>query len=118
MLIFVVQDVASASVRAVFIPHAGNRRFVISAGTMPSRSVIADFIISRFPALGSRVRREGSPPRRPPSDDVPVDFINPQLAAQALGLARYRSVEETLTDLAGQILELHRRKEWKRVIQS
>ncbi|KAF2647852.1 NAD(P)-binding protein [Lophiostoma macrostomum CBS 122681] len=113
-----VRDLASASIQAVFMPQIGSRRFVISAGTMPSRSVIADFIISRFPELGSRVRREGSPPRRPPSDDLPVDFLNPQLAANALGLARYRSVEETLTDLAGQILELHRRKEWKRVIQS
>lgn len=118
MLITISQDLAFATVQAVFMPQAGNKRFVISAGTMPSGSTIADFLISRFPDLGSRVRSEGSPPRRPPSGDPPLEFIDTHLAATILGLVRYRLVEETLVDLARQIVELHRRREWKRVIQS
>ncbi|KAF2676544.1 NAD(P)-binding protein [Lentithecium fluviatile CBS 122367] len=113
-----VRDFAFASVQAAFTPHAGNRRFVISAGTMPSGTVIADFLISRFPELGSRVRSYGSPPRRPPSGGSPLDVVDTHLAATVLGLVQYRRVEDTLTDLAQQILELHRRKEWRSVIQS
>ena len=113
-----LQDLASASVQALFMPQTGNRHFVITAGTMPARSVIGEFLVHRFPELGSRVRFDGSPPRRLPSDDILPGFTDAQLAASALGLPRYRPVEETLTDLMGQILELHRRKEWKRVIQS
>jgi hypothetical protein len=84
---------------------------------MPSGAVIADFLVTRFPELGSRVRSYGSPPRRPPSAQT-LDIADTQLAATILGLVRYRRVEDTLTDLAQQILELHRRKEWRSVIQS
>lgn len=100
------------------MPQAGNKRFLISAGTMPSSAAIADFLIHRFPELGSRVRSEGSPPRRTTSGDAPLEFVDTHLAASILGLGQYRKVEDTLTDLTQQILELHRRKEWKRVIQS
>lgn len=113
-----LQDLAYATVQAVFIPQAKNRRFVISAGTMPHGAAIADFLVGRFPELGGRVRSTHSPPRRPPSGDPPVEFVDTRAAASILGLERYRPVEETLTDVAAQLLELHRRKEWKRVIQS
>lgn len=113
-----MQDLAFASVQAAFIPQAGNRRFVISAGTMPSGAAVADFLISRFPELGSRVRSDGSPPRRAAAGDPPLDFIDTHLASSILGLVRYRMVEDTLKDVAQQILELHRKKEWKTVIQS
>ncbi|KAF2259466.1 NAD(P)-binding protein [Lojkania enalia] len=113
-----VRDLATASVQAVFVPEASNRRFVISAGVIPSRSAIAEFLISRFPELGTRVRADGSPPRRTMSGDPPLDFINTHLTAVILRLAQYRPTEETLIDLARQIIELHRRREWKRVIQS
>ncbi|KAF1963758.1 NAD(P)-binding protein [Byssothecium circinans] len=115
-----VRDLAFASVESAFVAQAGNKRFVISAGTMPSGSVIADLLIHRFPELASRVRPEGSPPRRTQSreENSPLDFVDTHLAATVLGLVHYRKVEDTLTDLAQQILELHRRKEWKRVIQS
>jgi hypothetical protein len=112
------QDLAFATVQAVFTPQAKNRRFVISAGTMPHGSAIADFLVGRFPELGGRVRSNHSPPRRPPSGDAPVEFVDTRLAASILCLVRYRAVEETLTDVAGQLLELHKRKEWKHVIQS
>ncbi|KAF2731477.1 NAD(P)-binding protein [Polyplosphaeria fusca] len=113
-----VRDLAFASVRAVFTPEASNRRFSISAGMMPSGSLIADFLISRFPELGNRVRSDGSPPRRPPSGEAPLEVIDTHLAVAILGMAQYRPIEETLTDLARQMLELHQRKEWKRVINS
>ena len=92
---------------------------IISAGPMPRSSVIADFLRTRFPELGNRLQAPpGSPPRRAQSVDPPIDFIDTHLAKAILGLARYRRVEETLTDLTRQMLELHRRKEWKRVIES
>jgi len=92
---------------------------IISAGRMPGSSVIADFLKTRFPELANRLQSSyGSPPRRAPSGDSPLDFIETHLATTILGLARYRSVDETLTDLTRQMLELHRRKEWRRVIQS
>lgn len=100
------------------MPQAGNKRFIISAGTMPSGGVIADFLINRFPDLGSRVRSDGSPPRRVRTGDDPLETIDTNLAASFLGLVHYRRVEDTLTDVAQQILDLHRRKEWKAVIQS
>ena len=92
---------------------------IISAGIMPGSSAIADFLKTRFPELANRLQSSyDSPPRRAPSGDPPHDFIETHLATTILGLARYRSVDETLTDLTRQMLELHRRKEWRRVIQS
>jgi hypothetical protein len=86
---------------------------------MPGSSAIADFLKTRFPELGNRFQNTyDSPPRRAPSGDPPVDFTDTHLASTILGLTRYRSVDETLTDLTRQMLELHRRKEWRRVIQS
>ncbi|KAF2478244.1 NAD(P)-binding protein [Lindgomyces ingoldianus] len=113
-----VRDLAFANVQAVFMPEARNKRFLISAGAMPAGSVIAEFLRNQFPEFGSRIRPDSSPPRQPISGDPPIDFVDTHLAASILGLVRYRMAEETLTDLARQILELHRRKEWKRVIQS
>jgi hypothetical protein len=118
LLMLVTQDLAFASVESAFVPRAGNKRFVVSAGTMPSGTVIADRLVHRFPELASRVRPEGSPPRRALSGDVTLESLDTHLTASILGLTHYRRVEDTLTDIAQQILELHRRKEWKRVIQS
>ncbi|KAF2877940.1 hypothetical protein BDV95DRAFT_588943 [Massariosphaeria phaeospora] len=113
-----VRDLAYAIVQAVFTQQAGNRRFIVSAGSMPSGSAIADILISRFPELGSRMQPGGSPPRRPPVGHSSLESVDNHLAETILGLARYRPAEETLTDVARQILDLHRRKEWKRVIHS
>ena len=85
---------------------------------MASGAAIADFLITRFPELGNRVRSDGSPPRRTPSGEDPLEFVDTHLATTILGMAQYRRVEDTLTDVAQQILELHRRKAWKSVIQS
>lgn len=85
---------------------------------MASSTVIADFLISRFPELGNRVRADASPLRQIPSGNPPLEVIDTYLTTSILRLVRYRPVEETLTDLATQIMDLHRRKEWKSVIQS
>lgn len=84
---------------------------------MPSGSVIADFLVRRFPELEGRVSAGHSPPRRPPAEDPPLEFVDPRLSVSILGV-RYRRVEDTLTDIAEQILGLQRRKEWKKIIQS
>jgi hypothetical protein len=102
----------------MFMPRATNKRFTISAGMMPSGSVVADFLVGQFPELGGRVRAVGSPPRRGPTRDSSLEFPDTRPAATILGLVQYRMVEETLTDVARQILELQRQKDWKRVIQS
>ncbi|KAF2711732.1 NAD(P)-binding protein [Pleomassaria siparia CBS 279.74] len=114
-----VRDLAFATVQAVLVPQAGNRRFVISAGIMPGSAVISDFLSNRFPELGNRLQHSiSSPTRRTAAGDPPQEFVHTHLAATILGVVRYRTVEETLTALTQQMLELHRRKEWKRVIQS
>ncbi|KAF2001307.1 NAD(P)-binding protein [Amniculicola lignicola CBS 123094] len=111
-----VRDLAIAGVRAVFTPAAGNKRFVISTGAMPSGSVIAEFLASRFPELASRVTATNSPPR--PQSTDPPDIMETHLNSSILGLTRYRPLEETLRDVAQQIIELQRRKDWRSVIQS
>ncbi|KAF2195554.1 NAD(P)-binding protein [Zopfia rhizophila CBS 207.26] len=113
-----VRDFAFAHVQAVLIPEASNKRFTVSAGMMPRGPVIAEFLRNRFPEFGSRIQPDTSPPRRTPAEEQPLELVDTTPAATILGLVRYRPIEETLTDLARQILELHRRKEWRSVIQS
>ncbi|KAH7378321.1 hypothetical protein BKA66DRAFT_442980 [Pyrenochaeta sp. MPI-SDFR-AT-0127] len=113
-----VRDLALAGVRAIFASNAGNKRFLISAGTMPSGSEIAEFLVACFPEMKGRIRTDGSPPRRNHPENLSLDLVNTHMAATILGLSEYRSAEATLVDTAGQILDLQRRKEWKRIIQS
>jgi hypothetical protein len=88
---------------------------MITAGVMPTGDTIAQVLVSRFPELVGRVRSDGSPPRRPSSTAVLSDTQN---AGPILGLVQYRRVEETLTDVAQQIVELQRRQNWRSVVQS
>ncbi|KAF2011852.1 NAD(P)-binding protein [Aaosphaeria arxii CBS 175.79] len=113
-----VRDLALASVRATSRPQAGGKRFVVSAGRMPSGPSIATLLKSRFPELGRRIRPEASSESQDPQMDSSMDVIDNHLAASMLGMTHHQSVEETLVDTAHQILELQQRKEWKRVIQS
>lgn len=100
------------------MPEAGNKRFVVAAGTMPSREVIGEFLVARFPELASRIQSEGSSPSRIIMGSFPLDTIDTAAAGSILGLVKYRSYEDTLTDLASQILDLQRRREWRRIVQS
>ncbi|KAF2201286.1 NAD(P)-binding protein [Delitschia confertaspora ATCC 74209] len=113
-----VRDLAFAHVQAAFTPEAGNKRFVVSAGVVPPRGVITEFFLNRFPELGSRIHTGHSPPTRALSGNTPLDLVDTTPTEAVLGVVKYRPFEETLTDLARQILELNRRREWRRVIQS
>ncbi|KAF2445804.1 hypothetical protein P171DRAFT_273505 [Karstenula rhodostoma CBS 690.94] len=113
-----VRDLAIAGIQAAFVPQAGNRRFMITAGVMPTGDTIAQLLVSRFPELAGRVRSDGSTPRRPSSNYPSVVLSDTQIAGPILGLVQYRRVEDTLIDVARQIVELQRRQNWRAVVQS
>lgn len=91
---------------------------MITAGVMPNGDTIAQLLVSRFPELAGRVRSDGSPPRRPSSNYPAAVLSDAQIAVSVLGLVQYRRVEDTLTDVAQQIVELQRRQNWRAVVQS
>lgn len=84
---------------------------------MPPGRTIAEFLISRLPELTGRVNSDGSPTRRPLSGHS-VGLSNTQYVGSILGLVNYRRLEDTLTEVAQQILELQRRRSWRSIIQS
>ncbi|KAF1848697.1 NAD(P)-binding protein [Cucurbitaria berberidis CBS 394.84] len=113
-----VRDLALASVRAAYMTHASNKRFLISAGIMPSGSEIASFLVACFPGFQGRVQTNGTPAYRSFVEDPSVPFADIHLTATILGLSQYHSAEQTLADTARQILDLQQRKDWRRIIQS
>ncbi|KAH8712235.1 hypothetical protein GQ44DRAFT_625341 [Phaeosphaeriaceae sp. PMI808] len=113
-----VRDLATASIRALFIPEASNRRFVISAGIMPSGSHIAEELIAQFPELQGRIRMDVSPPRQRQVDSSSPDYLDSFLMTTVLGIPQLHSAEVTLVDTTRQILDLQQRKAWKRITQS
>ncbi|KAF1945602.1 NAD(P)-binding protein [Clathrospora elynae] len=112
------RDLALASLRTIFTPRAGNQRFLVSAGLMPSSSDIAEFLVANFPELRGRVSMNGSPQDSTVPELSSLEPLDTSLAGAILGITRYRSAEETIIDTARQILDLQQRKEWKRIIQS
>ena len=112
------QDFAVASVQAAFVPQAGNRRFMVSAGPMLSGAAIAQVLVGRFPELVGRVRFDTPPSRRQSTGLSPVGLADTQLTSTILGLRQYRRVEDTLVGIAEQIVDLQRRQNWRRIIQS
>ncbi|KAH7410040.1 hypothetical protein DE146DRAFT_334599 [Phaeosphaeria sp. MPI-PUGE-AT-0046c] len=113
-----VRDVADAAVRALFIERASNMRLVVSAGTMPSVSEIAEIIVAKFPELQSRVGIDGSPHRHEQCNDMPPDFLDTYLMATILGVTNLRSAEVTVTDTVRQMLDLQQRKAWRSITQN
>jgi len=111
-----IQDVADATVRAIFIEKASNKRLFISAGVMPTESQMAHLLISRFPELRGRIRMDDSPPRRPQREPTP-DFLDTYLISAILGIAQLRSAEITITETVRQMLDLQQRKAWRSVTQ-
>jgi nucleoside-diphosphate-sugar epimerase len=112
------QDVADATVRALFVERASNTRLVVSAGIMPPEFEIAQFLIARFPELRGRIRMDDSPPRQFQREDPQLDFLDTYLITTILGIAQLRSSEATLTDTVRQMLDLQQRKAWKSITQS
>lgn len=91
---------------------------MVSAGPMLSGAAIAQVLVTRFPELAGRVRFDSQPSRRQSSGHSPVGLADTQLTSTILGLRQYRRVEDTLIDIAEQILDLQRRQNWRRIIQS
>lgn len=112
------QDLALATVQAAFVAQAANRRFMVSAGIMPSSAVIAQIIVGRFPELAGRVHAVTSPPHRASLSHPPAGLSDTSLTGAILGIIQYRRVEDTLADVVQQIVELQRRKNWRQIIQS
>lgn len=91
---------------------------MITAGIMPTGGAIAQLLVSRFPELAGRLRSDSTPPRRS-SANVPATVLSDtQFTGSILGLVQYRRVEETLIEVAQQIVELQRRQKWRAVVQS
>ncbi|KAF2028262.1 hypothetical protein EK21DRAFT_114034 [Setomelanomma holmii] len=113
-----VRDLATSTIRALFVPQAANKRFVISAGIMPPGSKIAEYIVGQFPRLAGRIRIDGIPHRHNQLDDPTLDSFDMYLLASILGITYLRSPEVTILDTTRQILDLQQRKTWKNVIES
>ena len=95
------QDLALAHVRAVMKPEIGNRRIIITAGSVTSQE-IADIIRSAIPALTER-----TPVGNPGEDTFPTDgySVDTSAAIDVLGLG-FQSKEATFLDLARQLLKI------------
>ena len=100
----------------MYTPHAGNKRLLVSAGIMPSNSRIAECLGAQIQELSSRLVYSKSPEDSPSCDAL--DALDTSATAAVLGMSTYRPIEQTLTDTARQILDLQRRKAWRRIIQS
>ena len=85
---------------------------------MLSGAEIARVLVRRFPELAGRVRADALTPRRQSSDYPTVAIADSQFIATILGLVQYRNVEDTVASIAQQILDLQRRQNWRRVVQS
>jgi nucleoside-diphosphate-sugar epimerase len=110
------QDVADATIRALFVEKASNKHLFISAGVMPSKLQMAQLLIKRFPELRGCVRIDDSPPQRPQREPTP-DFLDTYLISAILGLTELRSAEITLTETVRQMVDLQQRKAWRSVTQ-
>lgn len=97
-----VRDVATAHVSALLTPEAGNNRFVVCAGQMPSQFA-ADILRAKFPELADK-----TPVGNPGVNSIPEDGRFDGSSAKAervLGL-KMHTLEETLGDLGKQLIEL------------
>ncbi|KAB8211957.1 hypothetical protein BDV34DRAFT_233945 [Aspergillus parasiticus] len=86
-----VRDVALAHVKALIIPQAAQKRFIITAGTMCNAD-IATIVRDYLPDMGSLIPNELE-------SDLPVDIhrIDTTRSRQVLGM-RYRPLRECIVD--------------------
>ncbi|KAK2008447.1 NAD dependent epimerase/dehydratase [Colletotrichum eremochloae] len=101
-----VRDVARAHLLAATKPAAGGHRFIVSPGGV-SNQAIANVVRKRLPELEGRI------PKGDPTETALPEGIfgaDASLAEKVLGL-EYRKLEDTLGDLAAQIVELEKRAE-------
>lgn len=64
---------------------------------------------NRFPELADRIVDRATPSSVSTTGNLSKDLVDSTPAAAVLGLLRYRSVDETVTDLGLQLVELERR---------
>lgn len=97
------QDVAAAHITALSIPEAGNNRFLVCAGQIPSQS-ISDILRATFPELEKK-----TPVGKPGTSSLPEESerynASSAKAERVLGLKMY-SLEATIEDLGKQLIEL------------
>ncbi|KAF2272222.1 uncharacterized protein EI97DRAFT_470563 [Westerdykella ornata] len=108
-----VRDVALATIQALHVPMTRVNRVYLSAGSMPSTLIIAQYLTARFPECEELVQSDQLAPQlsacletaqSPESEDS-------NNSGSILGLGRYRSWEEAVGDVAAQLLDFRRRRE-------
>lgn len=112
------KDIALASIRALFVTEASNRRFLVSAGAMPPGYEISEYLVRRFPELRNRVRMDNHRRQHSQHNDASYDFLDSYLVSTVLGISELRTAEVTISDTVRQILDLQQRKAWKSIIHS
>ncbi|KAF2738789.1 3-beta hydroxysteroid dehydrogenase/isomerase family protein-like protein [Polyplosphaeria fusca] len=96
-----VRDIAQAHVLAMDAPHARNKRFFVSSGSVTSQQ-IADILREKVPGAVERV-----PKGTPGANTLAADAFkgNNTRVKEVLGL-QFRSMEETFSDLGRQLVEI------------
>jgi nucleoside-diphosphate-sugar epimerase len=96
-----VRDLAEAHLKAVTVPEASGKRFVITAGQVSSQE-IADVLRASIPELSERTP-EGT--KGGNKLDENAYTASSEQAKKVLGIS-FRSKGETFVDLAKQLLEI------------
>lgn len=99
-----VRDLAEAHLKAMTVPEAGGKRFVICVGQVSSQE-ISDVLREKIPELEARTPK-GT--RRAKGLDEGAYTCSSAQAEKVLGL-KFRSKEETFVDLAKQLLEIEKK---------
>lgn len=94
-----VRDLALAHVRAIEVPEAGGKRFLITAGYFTNKDLV-DAVRERHPEISERLPTD-------PVDDLPKDvygFDNSRVK-DVLGI-KFRTIQESIGDTASSLIEL------------
>ncbi|KAJ5971625.1 methylglyoxal reductase (NADPH-dependent) gre2 [Penicillium vulpinum] len=100
-----VRDLATAQLKAMTVPEAGNQRFIVCARQFDFQDV-CDILRSHFAELGER-----TPLGKPGTRSLPAGAysIDNSKVKQFLGLEP-RSLEDTILDVARYMLDLERKE--------
>ncbi|KZL80910.1 nad dependent epimerase dehydratase [Colletotrichum incanum] len=101
-----VRDVGQAHLLAATTPGAGENRFIVSTGGA-SNQKIANILPEKFPELQSRIPKGDLQNTEMPEGTVGLDA---SLATRVLYID-YRKLEDTIGDMARQVVEIEKRAE-------
>ncbi|OHW95392.1 NAD-dependent epimerase dehydratase [Colletotrichum incanum] len=101
-----VRDVGQAHLLAATTPGAGENRFIVSTGGA-SNQKIANILREKFPELQSRIPKGDLQNTEMPEGTVGLDA---SLATRVLDID-YRKLEDTIGDMATQVVEIEKRAE-------